>query len=75
MTPESFIPVAPQFKLWDEVRHRMSPDGRGIITAFMQRGHNYSYDVSWSPEKSAWHLEAELLPVTETAPLGFNSAN
>jgi hypothetical protein len=68
----AFVERKLTFGPWQVVSHRCSPGVQGIVTAFMQRGQNHSYEVQWGIEKVLWHLEEELLPVAETEPIGFN---
>lgn len=72
MIPVPFIPREPLFLLFDRVTHA-SATGLpvGIITAFMQRGLNYSYEVSWGIEKCLWHMEEELCKLPQGDPIGF----
>lgn len=50
----------PTFEPGAEVTHAAAPGSRGIVTAFMVRGTNRSYEVSWGLDKCLWHLEMEL---------------
>lgn len=54
------------------VRHVTQPDGdTGIITAFMVRGQNHSYQVSWGPKEDIWSLEYELIPAPDRREIGI----
>ncbi len=70
-TPEPFGKRPLRFKLWDQVCHRTAPAATGMITAFMQRGQNYSYEVSWGIDKCVWHMEEELELVEDQPDIGF----
>lgn len=72
MTPVPFVSRAPRFCLFDHVTHAAAA-GRpvGVVTAFMQRGLTYSYEVSWGIEKCLWHMEEELCKLPQGDPIGF----
>lgn len=43
-------------------RHVTEPEGAaGVVTAFMVRGQNHSYEVQWDKDSAHWHLEMELV--------------
>lgn len=54
------------------VSHIADDQATGIVTAFMVRGNNHSYEVQWGVEKASWHLDFELVPKKEKpASIGF----
>lgn len=55
------------------VHHVLDVNSNGIITAFMIRGNNHSYEVQWELNKCTWHLDFELLakPIADKATIGF----
>jgi len=55
-----FVNVTTRFEPGQRVAHVCELDVHGIVTAFMVRGQNHSYEVQWASDKSAWHLEFEL---------------
>lgn len=52
--------ITPAFSPGEVVSHIADETARGVITAFMVRGRNHSYDVQWGIDKSTWHLDFEL---------------
>lgn len=64
--------VQPKFVPQEQVGHVVDSSARGIITAFMIRGKNHSYEVQWAIEKSSWHLDFELVRAPDQPePIGF----
>lgn len=61
-----------RFSPGDVVTHITDENTRGVITAFMVRGANHSYEIQWGVEKSGWHLDYELiLTENQRKPIGF----
>ena len=68
--------VRPLFAPRQMVSHVTDESSAGIITAFMMRGSNHSYEVQWGIEKSLWHLDFELRAKSDQPrPIGFWSEN
>ena len=64
--------VQPKFAPREKVGHAVDSGARGIITAFMIRGNNHSYEVQWAIDKSSWHLDFELVHAPDqSGPIGF----
>lgn len=61
---EKFV-IKPAFRPRQIVSHVTDPSSRGIITGFMMRGLNHSFEVQWGLEKCIWHLDFELLLAPE----------
>jgi hypothetical protein len=62
-----------RFRPGDIVSHALDEAAHGMITAFMVRGTNHSYEVAWGIEKCTWHLEAELQAVPTLKPeIGYH---
>lgn len=74
-TPVSQQPILPKFRYAELVLHITDVEGKepGMVTAFMVRKHNHSFQVVWSQVKSEWHMEEELRtkPEQEQKRLGF----
>jgi len=48
------------------------PGSPGMIVAFMVRGLNHSYQVSWKAcEEASWHLDYELRPAEDKRVIAF----
>ena len=60
----------PIFPVGAEVTHRLATGSRGIVTAFMVRGTNRSYEVTWGIDRSVWHMECEISAFVSD-PIGF----
>lgn len=60
----------PLFPVGTEVTHRLAIGSRGIVTAFMVRGNNRSYEVTWGIDRSVWHMECEISAFAGD-PIGF----
>jgi hypothetical protein len=54
------LTIKPAFRPKQIVLHVADPAARGVITGFMMRGLNHSYEVQWGIEKCLWHLDFEL---------------
>jgi hypothetical protein len=65
-----------KYSAGQKVLHVTEPTGGfGVVTAFMARGANHSYEVQWDARTSAWHLDFELMPVTaEPGVIGWRAA-
>lgn len=56
----------------DRVCHRADLKGEiGIVTAFLLRGRNHSYEVCWPDKEAKWHLEFELVAADPVREAGF----
>lgn len=63
MTPPPERPaIHPVFAPSEMVGHITNEAACGVITAFMIRGANHSYEVQWGIDKCSWHLDFELIP-------------
>lgn len=64
--------IHPAFKFREMVTHAADLSARGMIVAFMVQADNHSYQVQWGIEKCEWHLDFELVHLTEDPkPIGF----
>lgn len=64
--------ITPRLLPGQRVRHVVEEDRTGVVTAFMVRGDNHSYEVQWAINQSFWHLDMELVDATgTTTPIGF----
>lgn len=59
--------VETRFEPGQRVAHVCDVDSHGIVTAFMVRGKNHSYEVNWARDKSEWHMDFELVAVEKPA--------
>ena len=68
--------LRPRFLPRQHVRHILDDGSHGVITAFMIRGANHSFEVQWDLSKCTWHLDFELEPIAQegTREIGFATA-
>ena len=55
------------------VGHITNDTAVGVVTGFMIRGNNHSYEVQWGIDRCTWHLDFELRPKPSQPdrPIGF----
>ena len=64
--------IQPEFYPREKVGHIVDQNALGIITAFMIRGKNHSYEVQWAIDRISWHMDFELVRAPDQpAHIGF----
>jgi len=63
--------IETKFNPGDLVAHITDDATIGIVTAFMVRGTNHSYEAQWGTENLRWHLEFELAATRQCREIGF----